>query len=288
MSTQSTEPKPEMHWRPVPEPTSPKPSAADLLRRETREDTCEKHGPFTAERFLAIWSRCPKCTEEHEQKTERDRLEYEAQREARLFQQRIDATGIPPRFVGKYLRDFEAVSPQQKRVLQIVENYVSNFEATLKAGRCLMFLGGVGTGKTLLSTVMVQELLRVKRPAPEGYCQLGFTAYYSTAIGVVRALRDTWRKDSSLSETDVLKKLSGVDLLVIDEIGVQFGSEAELTQLTELIDLRYRNVKPTIVISNLDLAGLERFLGARAVDRLRENGGSMVVFDWKSWRGRKP
>jgi DNA replication protein DnaC len=278
----------ETHWRDVPEPIRPRPSAADLLRRETREDSCEKHGPFTAERFLNIWSRCPKCTEEHDQKIERDRLEYEAQREARLFQQRIDAAGVPPRFVGKSFRDFNAVSPQQKRVLQIVENYVSNFEATLKAGRCLMFLGSVGTGKTLLSSVMVQELLQVKRPAPEGYFRPGFTAYYSTAIGVVRALRDTWRKDSSLSETDVLKKLSGVDLLVIDEIGVQFGSEAELTQLTELIDLRYRSVKPTIAISNLDLAGLERFLGARAVDRLRENGGSMVVFDWKSWRGRKP
>jgi DNA replication protein DnaC len=222
------------------------------------------------------------------QKAQRDRLEYEAQQEARLFQQRIDAAGVPPRFVGKSFRDFKAVSPQQKRVLQIVENYVSNFEATLKAGRCLMFLGSVGTGKTLLSSIMVQELLRVKRPAPEGYCRPGFTAYYGTALGIIRALRNTWRKDSSLSETDMLKRLSGVDLLAIDEIGMQLGSEAELTQLTELIDLRYQNIKSTIVISNLDLAGVERFLGVRAVDRLRENGGSMVAFDGKSWRGRNP
>ena len=111
---------------------------------------------------------------------------------------------------------------------------------------------------------------------------------YTTVIDYIRTVRETWKRDSSHSEAEVIKEYANYQLLILDEVGVQFGSDGELTQLTDLVDRRYRELKPTLVISNCDPEGLERFLGARAVDRLRENGGRMVAFDWKSWRGRKP
>jgi DNA replication protein DnaC len=45
-------------------------------------------------------------------------------------------------------------------------------------------------------------------------------------------------------------------------------------------------LKPTIVISNLAKDGLQDYLGERAFDRLRENGGKLVVFDWESYRSK--
>jgi DNA replication protein DnaC len=83
-----------------------------------------------------------------------------------------------------------------------------------------------------------------------------------------------------------MREWRALDLLLLDEVGVQFGSEAEMIQLTEVLDARYSAMKPTLVISNCDRAGLEKFLGVRAVDRLRDNGGMLLVFDWPSWRGR--
>jgi DNA replication protein DnaC len=54
--------------------------------------------------------------------------------------------------------------------------------------------------------------------------------------------------------------------------------------LFDIIDKRYRDVKPTILISNLTKAELKGFLGERSFDRLRE-GGLWVDFLWESFRG---
>lgn len=35
---------------------------------------------------------------------------------------------------------------------------------------------------------------------------------------------------------------------------------------------------------NVDVEGLKAYLGERAVDRLRENGGRVLIFDWQSHR----
>ncbi|CAH0649884.1 DNA replication protein DnaC [Pseudomonas sp. Nvir] len=78
--------------------------------------------------------------------------------------------------------------------------------------------------------------------------------------------------------------LGGLDLLVIDEIGAQKGSEYELGLLHSIIDRRYQSVLPTVVISNLNADGLKSYIGDRALDRLRQNGGQQVGFTWESKR----
>jgi DNA replication protein DnaC len=57
-------------------------------------------------------------------------------------------------------------------------------------------------------------------------------------------------------------------------------------QLFDVINARYGAQRPTLVISNLDLAGLREDLGERVLDRLRENDGRMLVFKGKSWRAK--
>ena len=43
-------------------------------------------------------------------------------------------------------------------------------------------------------------------------------------------------------------------------------------------------MKPTILLSNLNIEGLGEYLGERVMDRLREGGGKMIAFDWDSYR----
>ncbi len=75
-----------------------------------------------------------------------------------------------------------------------------------------------------------------------------------------------------------------MDLLIIDEVGSQFGSDTEKLFIFEIIDGRYQEMKPTILISNLDINGIKESIGERCVDRLREGGGSMIAFNWESSR----
>lgn len=66
------------------------------------------------------------------------------------------------------------------------------------------------------------------------------------------------------------------NLLVIDEIGVQFGSEAEKIILFEIINERYEAMKPTILISNLSQQELGAYVSERIVDRMRERCNDCV------------
>ena len=52
----------------------------------------------------------------------------------------------------------------------------------------------------------------------------------------------------------------------------------------EIINKRYEQVKPTIVVSNLLGNDLKAFISERVLDRLRQGGGKLIQFDWQSYR----
>jgi DNA replication protein DnaC len=184
---------------------------------------------------------------------------------------------IPLRFKTKTLADYHVTSDGEESALSTARSYVENFADHLAAGRCLIFCGRPGTGKTHLACAIAKSLIQKEQ-----------TVSYVTVAEVIRTIRDTWHRDSRETTNSVLQRLRAFDLLVLDEVGVQFGSDGELTQLTEVLDLRYRDVRPTLVVSNCKADELKQYLGDRGYDRLRENGGKVVVFDWPSRRGLCP
>jgi DNA replication protein DnaC len=106
-------------------------------------------------------------------------------------------------------------------------------------------------------------------------------------MDVIRQVRGTWKKDSAKSEADVLRSLgSEIDLLIIDEIGVQRGTEDEQVILFDIINRRYRDLRPTILLTNLSGKAMREFMGPRIIDRLMERA-IFVKFAWESWRARK-
>jgi DNA replication protein DnaC len=74
-----------------------------------------------------------------------------------------------------------------------------------------------------------------------------------------------------------------VPLLVLDEIGVQYGTDGEQTIIFDILDRRYRDMRPSVLLTNQDKAGLKTFIGERAYDRLTETC-RWVPFDWPSYR----
>jgi DNA replication protein DnaC len=272
---------------------------------DTRQEQCPQHGSFTSTPYwpgrsmLSIassnavensWSTCPTCRDELIERQQVERWKRETQE--RLYSM-IKEIGIPPRFRGKTLDTFQAETDEQRRALAIAREYVTNFAEHRKAGRCLIFLGGIGCGKTHLALAIALAIVQ-NSPLPPveavGYGEIrnfGRHVRYWTVQEIIRALRDTWCRESQISEREVLDKLTALDLLILDEIGLSFGSEAEKNQLFEVINRRYNASRPTLVISNLDLKGITAFIGERTIDRFRENGGKVFTFRGKSWRSRK-
>ncbi|HHT5153422.1 TPA: ATP-binding protein, partial [Citrobacter werkmanii] len=90
--------------------------------------------------------------------------------------------------------------------------------------------------------------------------------------------------DGGQSEASLLDDLCKVDLLVLDEVGIQRGSNGEKVILNQVIDRRLSSMRPVGILTNLNHDELLGALGARVIDRLQMDGGVWVNFDWGSYR----
>lgn len=108
-------------------------------------------------------------------------------------------------------------------------------------------------------------------------------AIYTTAVGLFTEIRDTYRKNSEFSETQVIKKYSDAALIVIDEMQDRRDTDFEGREITGIIDARYRDSIPTILISNHSRENFAKSLSPAVIERIRENGCGLH-FNWLSHR----
>jgi DNA replication protein DnaC len=216
---------------------------------------------------------CLLCVAEQDKSAEAEQ-KREAAIEARRKQERLNSTlansMIAPRFMEKTFDAFRVENEGQKKVMKACRWFLDNWQKCVG----LIFIGNRGTGKNHLASALVKEFVLGK----------GKTALITEAIKIIRAIKESWRKEGA-TEGEVIRRFVEPDLLVIDEVGVQFGTDTERMFLTEIINDRYNMMRPTILISNLTKEELEQSVGERAVDRFKEGGG-VYTFDWESYRGK--
>lgn len=241
-----------------------------------RPEACETHGEYTAFcHFRNSWHGCPQCREiKHAAEAARQQRDERRQREQRWLSA-IGNAGIPERFRGRTLETYCADSEKQARILAFCRSYADEFVEVAKTGRNILMLGLPGTGKTHLSIGIALEIMRDGR-----------TSVFTTASRLLRSIKDTYSKRSEVTESQAIAVFTTCDLLIVDEVGVQRGSEYEKDMLFDVINERYENLRPTIILSNLTTEEIRAYLGDRVYDRLRENGGKAFVFDWDSYRGK--
>ena len=198
---------------------------------------------------------------------------------ARVNAERLNSalvgSGITPRFADSTFDNYRVEGNQSAaRALTLCKSYVDQFAENYQAGRSLILTGNLGTGKTHLASGMVRAVITQHRA----------TALIVSAAEVIRVFKSTMDRSASYSDRDLLIELAGFDLLVIDEVGAQAGTAYELGLLHEVIDRRYQLVVPTVLVSNLAAEDLSLYIGDRALDRMRQNGGQAVGFTWSSMR----
>lgn len=257
---------------------SPKPVGAFLpqVRQEKRQANCETHGAYTSDGYSLgrnmHWLGCPECAKLKRAAEELAQQELEASQRQERMEAKLDTSGIPVRYRTKDFASFIADTDAKEKARAVAMEFAQNFDRHMKNGTVVVFSGLPGTGKSHLAIAIAQAVMT------------RYTALYTSAIDAIRMIRDTWRRDSGKTENEVLDMLASVGLLVLDEVGVQHGTEAEKVHLFDMIDKRYRDMMPTILLTNHGTAGLKAYLGERSYDRLRE-GGIWVKFDWQSQRG---
>jgi DNA replication protein DnaC len=220
------------------------------------------------------WAGCSACNLAERQREEDEaKRKAEEQRQARL-ESKLKAAGIPPALRDRSFTDYQVESADQQRALDAVREFADNFWSRhLPAGAVLVLAGERGNGKGHLAIACAKQVM-----------QRG-TAMYLRTSDLIRMVRATWRRDSKQSEQEVIDALCALDLLVIDEVGVQRGTDDEQIILFDVIDRRYADLRPTVLITNLNGAAFEEMIGPRIMDRLVERA-VYVRFNWESYRGR--
>jgi DNA replication protein DnaC len=148
-------------------------------------------------------------------------------------------------------------------VVREVRQYVRAVAERLDAGDGIWFTGDVGTGKTTLAMLISKAAMEADRTV----------AIYSLPR-LLALLRDTYQDDSQYSLSELIDRLSAVDLLHVDDVGAEQTSAWVLEQLYTIVNTRYEDGKAIMVTTNLikpegDGALIEQ-IGQRTVSRLYE------------------
>ena len=144
-------------------------------------------------------------------------------------------------------------SPQMCHAHRYVEQW-----QTMRAENLGLFLwGGVGTGKSFLAGCIANALMEQE-----------------VLVRMTNFVRILNELNSSFSgRNDVVDNLCRYPLLIIDDFGMERGTEYALEQIYNIVDSRYRSRKPLIVTTNLTLDEIRHpqdTAHARIYDRLLE------------------
>ncbi|WP_324028827.1 AAA family ATPase [Pantoea sp. JZ2] len=256
-------------------------SYADRIfdQKETLTTICDVHGEFTQHR---IWmnsfggriaekrSRCPACIAATLEETH-------TSRKALQVEHLTEKANIAERFEGCTLENYEAVNDKASRNLGMLKSYARRWPEMYAAGTSLILSGKPGTGKNHLAVGLAKALIAEHQAS----------VLLTSVLKIIRAVRRSWDKNAEYSEEEVIAMYTDRDLLIIDEVGVQYSSDSEKITLFEILNTRYERMLPTVMISNLTPDEISQAIGERLTDRMVEGKGTTLIFDWESYRSRK-
>lgn len=245
------------------------------------QGVCETHGDYTATVFVRDGKKgeayCPECFVIEQEKSEAERRAREDQEQQDAYQaQRVKNINLPLRLATKGYTDYKPVNDAARNHVDLCKAYAASWNETYQGGANIIMCGKPGTGKTHLASVICRQVATQNNARP----------LYTTVSRMIRDIRSSYNRDSENSEEQVIARYVNADLLVIDEVGVKLSSDHERSMLFEIVDERYQQLMPTIIISNLLVGEIGKHTDERMVDRLSENG-TLMIFDWDSHRGKQ-
>lgn len=168
---------------------------------------------------------------EKDEETKKQILENEKQSRLKKVKKYKDISVQDKKFFESTFENTE-----ENNYTKYCEKYANAF-ITKDDAPGIIFYGKVGTGKTHLAACISNRIMQNSKTV--------LTLNISRYLGILR-------KDWSEAEEDILKHVESVDLLVIDDFGVENMTPWTYEKIFNLIDKRYRTGKACIITTNLN------------------------------------
>lgn len=184
----------------------------------------------------------------------------------------------------------------QPKAYEILSNYnlIANHKSKSKS-LIIYSHNQYGLGKTHLVCALANKIIdNYENPVFESHGRIisePCPVIYTNETKLIANIKATYQKDyEGESEEKIYKKINEVKLLIIDDVGKVTPRDKSYLQSVyyRVIDTRYSNNMPIIIVTNLDLTELEMHIGGFCADRLVEMCGkdNIIKMTGESYRKR--
>lgn len=242
---------------------------------------CNKHGKYERKLYGGKWlGSCQECVKE----IRITRTSYESEARKAAAHKAVGDAGIPAVLQSANIEDWDAGRGLSNECRSTVIDFAERSGEFVTANRktSLLILGAVGVGKSWAAAAIAMSAIGA-----------GEVVVWRTARGLSLDSRAGWSDRSQTQERDYLSAISGVDLLVIDDVGDSYMSERDYAVTRDILTRRYDSQSRTIITSNHGIGGCkptmqgfgdlsdESMLGVRVYSRLRQTaklvGGGYIA-----------
>jgi len=155
---------------------------------------------------------------------------------------------------------FDKLSPQGRNGASASQQ---RFSAAYDAARkfaaepagWLVFIGPTGSGKTHLTAAIANE--RIGRDAP---------VFFITTADLLDHLRAAFNPESETTYDRLFDQVRNTPLLILDDLGMQFGTPWAQEKLDQLLNHRFSHELPTVITTEKPLAEMDERLRSRLSD----------------------
>lgn len=161
--------------------------------------------------------------------------------------------------------DSEGSNPRRRMtaILKMCKDYAEKFNTS--QAQNLLFMGGVGLGKTHLTMAIVAEVVKK-----------GYLPVYGSAENIFTIIEnEKFAGDGKGNYETILN----CDLLVLDDLGAEMVNNFTKSALYNLINTRILSNKPTIINTNLSMAEIQKKYDPRISSRL------IGEYNWNKFLG---
>lgn len=204
---------------------------------------------------------CEKCVQDTIKK------DNKANREDRVrnIEMHMVRVGVSKKYLKCSLNNFKNGNTYAK----FAEQYLK------KPTESMFITGPFGSGKTHIAVSICRELMLAdKKPSMR----------FITASELLLKIRSTFSQNGP-DEEQVISKYTNLDYLFIDDIGAEKTTDWARATFYLIIDRRDRDMKPTIITSNLTLKEIASTIDGRIASRI--SNGAIMKINMPDYRAKR-